>query len=392
MPQLNTLRWNAKLQPHVFNWRPGYQGNMQKFTAALARMYAEGYRPKTLFLGTSKMMGAGAGTSDGTASTVGAAPKTKSKFACDMLAGMGLPVSRQSVWASNGLTTALYSNYETRLALGTDWAVFINANSSLAGGGFGSVSSTVTGTMSFAPEGVVDKVDVIYARRLDRGSFTVSDDVTVVGTVTQTNGTVGIARSSFNLTSRGSGKVINLNRTNAAAYAVDVIAIIAYDSQTPALEVCNVGRYGAVVADFLFGYPSGQPWTPYQTLGFYAPDITFMGIMANDMRVGTAVATWKANKQILITQALVSGSVVLVMESFGQPTESGGTWGNAATQAAYRDAMYQLATENDIPLIDENAIIGSYAQSGAAMYADSIHENAKADAILARTYAAMLAG
>lgn len=391
-------KWDANVQPHIYNWRPGINagsgsgGNLSKWQIAMGKMRAEGYRPKCMTLGTSKMMGAGGGTSGGGAFTVGAAAKTKTKIAADFLNTRGIAVSRESIFAGLGLSNITdLINYDPRLAVAADWTLSTSGTNASIGGGEFNCANGLTGTMSFSPAGTVDKVDVLYVRRTDRGTFTVSDGASVVDTV-NANGANAILRRTATLSSRGTGKVINFNRTSAQAFSVDIAGIIAYDSLTPAIEMVNCGRFGSRASDYT---SAANPWNPFPTLAYYAPDITFIAFGANELNAGIDVTTFKTNVQTLITQAKLSGDVVLMIEIMGDTT--GSAWGSATTQAAYIQALYDLADSNDCPLLNENGMAsgliatGGYTIANAAgLMADGIHENARANAIVGKLIADIL--
>lgn len=388
----NRGKYDSMVRPYVFNWRTGAGGNLSKWAIARGRLVSEGYRPKLMCLGTSKMMGAGAGTTDGTAFTVGAALRTKTAYFTNILNARGIPASRESIFAANGLTTAAaFSAYDPRWTVTADWTVNNNGNNSIGGGTFG-CSNPLTGTMTFAPNGTVDRVDVIYPRRTDRGSFTVSDGASVVLTINQATGSGGVLRATANLAS-GTGKQINFNRTNANSNGVDMIGAIAYNSAVPAIDVMNCGRFGVQTS----GYTTNSfLWNSFNTLAYIAPDLTIIAMAANELANNSVPpSTFTSNMQTLITQAKLSGDVLLCVEVMGDTT--GNAWGSASNQAAYIDAIYQLAIANDCPLINENGIASGLTATGGypiananGLMADGIHENARLNAILANTYADVL--
>jgi hypothetical protein len=382
-------RFDTHLRPFLYNFRPGGQGNMAKWALARAKMIANGYRPQVIFGGTSKMMDAGGGATDsafgGTTFTVNAAIKAKTKFLCDLLNARGIPCSRHTTIGLQGMSTLpQLKAYDPRVSGLASW---VTGNLGLGGRLLQSATPNVD-ALTFTPDAaaIVDTVESWAIYGPASGIYTVSDGATVVGTISTVQGAAGYLKATTALSTRAAAKVININRTAGNANPVHIGLVKAYDSQTPAIDIINAGWFGSKTADWI---GAGSPWSPFNAIPLMAPDLFIHGTQANDMSTAGAVpvATWKANQKAILQQGMISGSAVLIFESLGLAP----TFGDAPTQAAFRQAAYEIADELDIPLIDEDASFGTYALAQAAgKYADGIHENAIGNGELAQIYAALL--
>lgn len=362
--------------PHVYNYAPNY---LATWRAARSNLSA---RPKVLFIGDSKTMGAGVGTTDGSTFTVGAAALNKTKLIADILATKGYPCSRQSVIPANGLATvAALRAYDVRLGALTNWILSSGTFISL-GGNVLQLQSTNVDALAFSPEGIVDTVDVLYIRGGSVGHFTIDDGGAALVDVNGA-GANALIRVSQALSSRGSGKTINIKRTTANTNSVYIAGVIAYDSTVPAIEIVNAGRFGSKTADWNV---TTNPWNPIGAIGAYAPKLTFINLGANDLANAVSPSTGSTNLQAVVTAAKASGDVVIVNPAMG----SRPAWGTLAEQTAWRAMLQALAVANTCPMIDENEIWGGYS-GDASKFADGIHENTAGTTLEAAVTAQLMA-
>lgn len=354
---------------HVYNNDPAF---LATWRAARAGVLAGSANAKVLYIGDSKPLGAGCGTTDGSTFLVGAAALNKTKALSDLLVAAGFPVSRQSVIPMNGLSTiALQKSFDARVTGMTNWVVSSGTFISLAGN-VAQLATANVDNFSFSPAGIVDTVDVLYIQGATVGHFTLDDGGATLVDVNGA-GTNLLKRVSQALSSRAAGKTINLKRTTAVAQSIYIAGIIAYDSTIKSIELINAGRFGSKTADWNV---TAQPWSPVGAIGVYAPKLTFIALGANDLNTGVAPATGSTNLQALVTAAKVSGDVVIVNPATGQRP----AWGTAGAQAAWRDMLLTLAIANNCPMIDEDELWGGYT-GDSTKYADSIHETAPASAL-----------
>lgn len=352
----------ASLENRLINYRESLGGMLQ----------GSGH-PRVLFVGDSKMMGAGAGT--GTPGfTEGAAPKRKTQVLASLLSGVGVPALDQAFLGDNMAPDPAL--YDTRVSLGNGWSWQSGILGIVFGGRYAQNTGGGSGNLSFSPVGTFDRVDVVYAQGPGAGEFTVSDGATLCATIDAVNATATAARQTVTLASRGSGKTINIARSSGNIY---IFAVIAYDSTTPSILLLNAGNLGSTSttwqANATFGPGGNNGWDAF------APDLTVIALGANDKNNGIPVSTFKSNIQALITRAQRSGDVVLVDEAYG----NGGFNNNSAE---FRQALLELARENDCFFHDEAARVNY--QSNPTWFADSIHEKDFAHADEARAYLSFL--
>lgn len=379
--------FDAFLESAIYNFRPGYTGNIKKFWLATAKMQAgETVRPRILIIGTSKQAGNACGIYDGTDWLTDGTKRNKHKFICDGLTQLGVPNTRQSVMPANGLIQAAYIKYEPRIEFAADWVIQTNTANDSLGGGLFYCANGATGALRFKPEGFIDTVEVYHSQGVGRGEFTVSDGATVVGTIDQYSATTpALVKTTFTMP-RGSGKILNFNRTTTRALACDIMAIVAYDSTVPSIDIVNGGRAGSTTARTIV---NTNFWNSMGMINKMAPDLTFIALGANDMgsQNNVPVATFVTNMGTIINQARLTGDVVIVIESLG--TRVNAKWGTAAFQQSYVDALYKLAKDYDCPLINENMVIGDFDSGQSATYVSDtnfVHENVRANTMLAKKF------
>lgn len=111
---------------------------------------------------------------------------------------------------------------------------------------------------------------------------------------------------------------------------------------------------------------SANPYDPLLLLPQLAPDLTIINLGLNDLGNGIPVSTSIANVQAIITAALKTGDVILVVPNHINPDSS--------NEPAYVSSLYGLAQQNNLPLFDLTIVLGPYslAQANGFMF-DSTH-------------------
>jgi lysophospholipase L1-like esterase len=362
----------------VYNNLPA---NLAVWRAARVAFLAGGARPKVACVGDSKTAGIGA---DGIspADGVGARPLSWPAKLATELTARGLPAVDNAALGLHGFgSIANLLTYDTRLTGFSGYSR--NTTSSAFGlGGFPVFTSTVGAAASFQPVNVIDHFDVYTIGKSGDAVWTLTQDAdpTVLATV---DGNVAsqLVKTTVAV-NRGLTKLNfqKLSGTNGNS----LYGIVGWDSVSPAVEVSNLGVASSTSANWqeaTFGYGS------FRALATYAPKLTILGLCTNDLGTSVAVATWSANEQALITQAKLSGDVILVFPSHGN-TSSVGT---DSERAAYRAQMLSLAVANGCVMVDFDQLLGGPAAAEAAGYfADHLHETAAAYAIEARALAQLL--
>jgi len=142
--------------------------------------------------------------------------------------------------------------------------------------------------------------------------------------------------------------------------------IVAYDSTVPAIDVIQTAVYGAVSSTFI---PNTNIYDQIPTLKFIAPDLTIIDLTINDSNSGTALATYQANLQTIITAAKVSGDVLLMV---GPPSNT--VQATNGTLDTYIAVLNTLGSNNRCSLVDLKAQWVSYANIQATFpYLDTLH-------------------
>lgn len=118
-----------------------------------------------------------------------------------------------------------------------------------------------------------------------------------------------------------------------------------------------------------------NPWSPLNAMNtLWKPDLTIINLGINDYRSGGSgitVAQYKTNIQKIINKAKLSGDVILCVPNNINPNNNG-----PIPDTQFHQALYELATTNDIPLINFAAVLGSYEESVAnGTQRDDLHPN-----------------
>ncbi len=179
----------------------------------------------------------------------------------------------------------------------------------------------------------------------------------IVSTSNIALGSVGTHTLSFNWVSGGTTLLPGVNCWNSTRSEVSLWNM-GISGGTSAGMIANTGTPGA-----------GR----IQQLTNFKPDIliTEMGLV-NDWRTSVTVATSKANMTSFVTSMKAIGVQVL----FLTPPYDNGTTGLAADQNSYVSAMYQVAAEQGIGLIDIRQRWISYANALAKTWqspGDNVH-------------------
>lgn len=357
-----TASFSAAAYPAVYNRNPA---NLRKLHRSIARVLAGEGRGLWMFVGDSKDAGAGAGTSNsGTQYYItGASPKSKPDKLASILNSRGIPASRMSWAGSKSLaSTALISAYDSRLSFGSGWS---GGQTTLGGV---SLATGGTNPMTFTP-GTVDSVDVITLRNTGAGTFALTDDIsggTALATIAN-SGSAAVLKTSVNLSSLGS-RVISLTRTTGGF--ADVIAMIAKDSTTPAIDIVNAGAIGSQSS---FHVTTASAWAAANTFAVMAPDAIFIQIGTNDLLAGVPTPTIMANITNIATAGQSAGADVIL-----EIGTRGNGYGTSGEFDAYRRGVIALGASLGCVVIDHVARMGTFSEANALGFMkDAVHETAQ---------------
>lgn len=318
-------------------------------------------RGKIVVIGDSTSMGAGAGTS-GTSNLNGAAQKSWPQ-GLQRFSGSPIYLSANSWWATQGYDNAAgitLTGYDTRLAQGANWT----PNLATLGGKVIRYATGAVNNFSFTPTYAFDTFDVYFLKNNGNGTCTVNvDGGSSLGTVnTNSGGALVWAKQTFTC-AKGIHQ-INLVPNNDAQ--MFFAGIVAYDSTVPGIDVIQTAIYGSVAGSHTTNV---NPYDVIPTLKFVAPDLTIIDLTINDSNAGTALATYQANLQIIITAAKLSGDVLLMV---GPPSNTAAA--TNGTLDTYITVLKNLCAINNCALVDMKDLWGSYTNIQATFpYFDTLH-------------------
>jgi hypothetical protein len=240
------------------------------------------------------------------------------------------------------------------------------ANSATTLGGF-LFKGTVGSPLVYAPGGATpfNTFKVFYTLSSGAGTFTATGG-TAVNMVAAGN----TAPQTAIVTAAATNTTNTLTCNLASGGPVNIIGIIPYNSAVSNVNIINAGWPASVAANWAL---NTNTYSSLNVLGYLAPNLTIITAGVNDWGASTPtpVATFIASLQTVITEAMLSGDVILVS---GTPSENTAQ----SLQNTYVVAMQQLAALNNIPFIDINGRWQSYAFTSALTptpYFDGLHPN-----------------
>lgn len=334
---------------------------LSTFRTALNRVKAATGRGKIVVIGDSTSMGAGAGTS-GTTNLNGAAQKSWPQGLQRFIAAPNY-LSANSWWGTQGYDSAAgitLTGYDTRLAQGANWA----PNLATLGGKVIRYAPGAVNNFSFTPTYAFDTIIVYMLKNNGNGTATINiDGGASLGTInTNSGGALLWATQTFTVAK--AIHTINIVPNNDAQMFFG--GILCYDSTVPAIDVIQTAVYGSTASVFT---PNVNVYDQIPTLKFIAPDLTIIDLTINDSNAGTALATYQANLQTIITAAKVSGDVLLMV---GPPSNTAAA--TNGTLDTYIAVLRALAEINVCSIVDMKQLWGSYAAIQATYpYLDTLH-------------------
>lgn len=233
-----------------------------------------------------------------------------------------------------------------------------------AGAGWGLWSTTrfayqtlSTGNSTTLTSEVPGTIARVYYRNTN--SFNVSiDDGANVKVASKTGDNIGFYEVTGLANTTHTIKI-----TSAEGYVYILGAEVANET---GLQISNFGLSGSKTGDWVStGYADAR-----QTVEAWNPDLVILMLGTNDRSSSVAPATYKANMQTVIDAFETGGAEIVLMPPI--PSSVG-----HSVLAPYVDAVYKLADENDLPLIDLNDRFGSYTSANnLGMMNDATHPSA----------------
>lgn len=227
------------------------------------------------------------------------------------------------------------------------------------------------GTLVFTPrDGVIYDSFTIYTQG-GQGGGTIS--------ATATGGTTtnivqpysnNVVKTTVTAGSAGTSNAVTLSWVSGTS--VQVIGIEAFSSTTRRIRFSNAGFSGST---------SGV-WTDANTslsaIKAWAPDLTIIMLGINDAQSNIPPATYQANIQTIITNAKLSGDVVVMSVVPSDPSLTT----VVALEKSYAALLPALASANNVPFIDMFSRFNSSFTT--SMMTNTLHPNPAGYADMAR--------
>lgn len=319
-------------------------------TSTFQSTYRAGSRnTRVAFIGDSTTRGQSFGVS--TAQAVNSYPMQLST----LLNAVSINAGANNVWGDGGSwglgqTIANFETGDSRVSHTLAWGL----GSVLSAGG-NSFAATAAGGMNFTPQTNCDTADIIWRDGATGRDFTWAVDGGATTLVQSTNVTQ-FAITTIPLGSLGA-HTINLAWS---AGNVNILGINAYNSSRKELTLWNWGICGGTSANLINNTDAVVGRLAILAHPTLKPDLAFIeGGIINDWRTSVPVATSKANVTTLVTTAKANGSNVILCT----PCFDNGVAGLTASQQDYVTAMYQVASEQSVGIIDIRKKWISYANA-----------------------------
>lgn len=155
--------------------------------------------------------------------------------------------------------------------------------------------------------------------------------------------------------------------------------------------VCVRATTGLLVSSYGVGGSKSAEWEANSGVGYanvaktYGADLYILNVLTNDVTQAVTAATYKTNMQSIITRLVATGADLLLVSNVPR--------GDANSDTAHRIKLYELADENDLPLLDLGDRWGTHAiASTLGMMSDYAHPNAKGYAEKGQAYASVFIG
>lgn len=357
--------------PRVIGGEPFFNvtaGNTVDLREAIDGADAGTSRDRILFIGDSTMWGA---WDDGVDST-GLRANSVPVHLAPLLNTSVCPTVCQS-WAGCGdkTTNAQMKKWSPFFTGSTSW----NPGSSAAAyaiGGFMFNCTTNAAALGWSMGVSYDTIEVLCANPASGGNFDVGTATT--GVLQNVARDTGLATNVPRLITVAVGQTVStaVQLTNKSTTAVNIMAVNVYLASEYRMALYGAGIPGARSNDWVSDTAT-YPFAARAGISTLAPKFAFIELTINDARLGTSITTYKANLQILIDLIVGLGSGVCLVVGNQRYTGTdvninGGTETSLALQQTYRQAMYDLATLNNLPLIDMWNAVGDWAALEALGY------------------------
>jgi lysophospholipase L1-like esterase len=264
------------------------------------------------------------------------------------------------------LTESQILQTDSRLALGSDWSV--SAVNFTAGGALFTQSSGTT-YWTYTPAASWDTAVLFYAAATTNGTFVVNAGGATLQTV---NSEAASAIEKVVVTKTLGAAPCNIQWSSGGP--ISILGGYFYNSAVPAVDVINLGWGGSTAGS----WASGGYYPRLNGALAIAPNIAFINLGINDWNLGEGVPAYSTDMQMIITALKPTMDLVL-----SAPFPSAAGTVPVATQTAYIAALYQLAQQNKLPLIDFTYRFGSWAEANSlGMAYDIFHPLGNGQALM----------
>ncbi|WP_093298861.1 SGNH/GDSL hydrolase family protein [Sphingomonas sp. NFR04] len=275
---------------------------------------AAGQRSQIAIVGDSAVAGWGSGVATGT-TTAGTGAGTSPNYLRakawpqqlkDQLVARGIPCRADAYFSSqvNSVIADMVAA-NPNIQVGTGWTL---SNYSLSGTMLTCANTVTTASVFIPGDAAADSFDIIHAAQSGLGTITFTDEDgwtqsincgSIAGAqVTNSAGTLGLKRTTI---SRPTASQKPISITRSAGNQILIVAIIPYNSASPALELLNMGwpsskAYGTTGSGHWNIYSDSTTMsaaTPYNALGALNSDAYIIELGTNDQANGVIPADFQ---------------------------------------------------------------------------------------------------
>lgn len=319
--------------------------------------------PKLLMVGDSTTVGVGSMGSLHTNNRAGATPTHLSVI----LNMMGI-AARCDWWIGDGNSGSNLAAAETRIALGL--LTTVDTVIGLGGAYLINSASTLTNIFDWTTTVSCDQVEFMSLKNTTPRSFNVYSDDVLQSNVSLVNASTAFFIGTVALPAAQTPGVARKISPRRVAGAIRINGLRPFLANGNEIQIGNAGR-GSVTANTLANTAaiSGVPSLP-DSISNAAPDLTIIEIGLNDMVAGRTPTQFKADVQVLVTSAKVTGDVILCA-----PHPLDETTPYTYSSASYRGVLLELVNENGLPpLVNFFTQFGSFvALNARSGYFDGTH-------------------
>lgn len=268
-----------------------------------------------------------------------------------MMASRFMPRSYEALWGTHfGDNGEGLTSYDPRATLGSGWN-----NAGIMGGGGFQATAGGSGALTFTPELPFDRVRVwSLVNAANFGTLVVKVDGSSVGTTTLRTSGISVATDTFN-TTLGTHTITLDGATGGAANRIDIAGIDVWDSTQVGLRTFMHSRGGAKVASY-------YPVPLFDIRADMAPALTIINLTLNDVETSgeTPLGEYRRTYQGIIDTARLTGDVLMMTGNWA----GGSSAGYGRSEPLHR-AMFEVAEDNGVPLLDLRHRWPSYTKQNA---------------------------